>query len=43
MKNIHKILAKKNVKGPNHSEESGVYGKIILKGILQKYGVKMWS
>jgi hypothetical protein len=32
-----------NLKGRDHLEDLGVYGKIILEWILGKYGGEVWT
>jgi hypothetical protein len=32
-----------NLKGRDHPEDIGVYGRIILEWILGKWGGKMWT
>jgi hypothetical protein len=36
-------FGRKNMKGRDHLERLGVYGKIILKWVLGKKGRKMWD
>jgi len=38
-----KYPGQKNLKGRSHSYELGVDGKIILKRILGKQGVNLWT
>jgi hypothetical protein len=38
-----KIFSLVNLKGRDHSEDLGVYGRIILEWILEKYSGKVWT
>jgi hypothetical protein len=40
---MYKIFWLKNLKGRYHSEELGVYVKIILEWILRKQDGKVWT
>jgi hypothetical protein len=42
MRNAYKTLVA-NLEGREHSEDLGVYGKIILKWILGKWCGKLWT
>jgi hypothetical protein len=41
MRNAYKILVRKP-EGKNHPEDLSTDGRIILKGILGKWGVRLW-
>jgi hypothetical protein len=36
-------MAKENMKGRDHLQKLGVYGRIILKCILKNHGGRVWT
>jgi hypothetical protein len=36
-------MGERNLKGTRHLGDLGVYVRIILRGIIGKYGVTVWS
>jgi hypothetical protein len=43
LREVRKIFQLENLKGGGHSEDAGVHGEIILKGIFGKQGGKVWT
>jgi hypothetical protein len=40
---MHTEFQSKNLKGRDHLEDLSIDGSVILKCVLKKYGVRMWT
>jgi hypothetical protein len=40
---MHIYFWSENLNGKDHLGDLGIYGKIIIKWILRKYGVRVWT